>query len=455
MGRSTLPFNGSGTFTLAQAAFVPNTPISSSAMNSDLSDIATNGLTNAVTKDGQTTITGPFKGANGSVGLPMYSFGSDTNTGMYRIGADELGLSVGGTKIIDIAATGAAVTGTLSSTGAFSAGGAITATGTISSNGVVLPPVAYGATMINGTLVESHAASAATFAVKTLLGADPSAGDPVYFVFRNATAATGDYVILTATAALSLVISSGSTLGTSSSSVPFRLWLVCFNDGGTLRLGIINCLNGTTIYPLGGGFQIASATSEGGGGGADSAQVFYANATVTSKAYAILGYASYETGVSTAGTWANSPTRLQLFGPGVPLPGARIQILATSTSTAGFTTSTTYVALTSGMTQAITLTSAANLVKVDTFGNALNSGSTSYFFRLSRGTSAATGLFGSEARSNFTSAQNLTAAMMGFDFPGVTTSVTYAIQGKSSGGNTISYPDASAFATMSVEEIMA
>ncbi len=96
-GEVKLPFNGSGSFTLAESAFVPSTPISSSAMNSDLSDIATNGLTNAVTKDGQTTITAPFKGANGSVGLPMYSFASDTNTGMYRHGADELGFSTAGT----------------------------------------------------------------------------------------------------------------------------------------------------------------------------------------------------------------------------------------------------------------------------------------------------------------------------------------------------------------------
>ncbi len=92
-----MPYNGSGSFSLAESAFVPNTPISSSAMNSDLSDIATNGLTNAVTKDGQTTITGAFKGANGSVGLPMYSFASDTDTGMYRHGANELGFSTGGT----------------------------------------------------------------------------------------------------------------------------------------------------------------------------------------------------------------------------------------------------------------------------------------------------------------------------------------------------------------------
>ncbi len=65
-------------------------------MNSDLSDIATNGLTNCVTKDGQTTITAAFKGANGTVGIPMYSFASDTDTGMYRHGANELGFSTGG-----------------------------------------------------------------------------------------------------------------------------------------------------------------------------------------------------------------------------------------------------------------------------------------------------------------------------------------------------------------------
>lgn len=90
-------FNGSGSYTLAEAPFVPNTPISSAAVNSDLSDIATNGLSLVVCKDGQTTITGPFKGANGSVGLPMYSFASDTNNGVYRKAADELGFSTAGT----------------------------------------------------------------------------------------------------------------------------------------------------------------------------------------------------------------------------------------------------------------------------------------------------------------------------------------------------------------------
>src|SRR5258706_7973472 len=94
--------------------------------------------------------------------------------------------------------------------------------------------------MINGTLVASVAGSALTIAIKTLAGTDPSATDPVYVAFRNATLATGDYNILAITAATSLVISSGSTVG-ATNNVAFRLWIVGFNDAGTFRLGAVNC----------------------------------------------------------------------------------------------------------------------------------------------------------------------------------------------------------------------
>ena len=51
-----MPYNGSGTFNLSEPAFIFDTVISETAMNSDLSDIAT-GLSTAITKDGQTVIT--------------------------------------------------------------------------------------------------------------------------------------------------------------------------------------------------------------------------------------------------------------------------------------------------------------------------------------------------------------------------------------------------------------
>lgn len=53
---------------------------------------------------------------NGTVSAPAWSFLSDTNTGVYRIGADNLGVTIGGTKILDVKSTGLAVTGNLTTT---------------------------------------------------------------------------------------------------------------------------------------------------------------------------------------------------------------------------------------------------------------------------------------------------------------------------------------------------
>lgn len=44
---------------------------------------------------------------DGAVGTPAFSFINDTNTGLYRIGADELGIAAGGTLIFDIFSGGA------------------------------------------------------------------------------------------------------------------------------------------------------------------------------------------------------------------------------------------------------------------------------------------------------------------------------------------------------------
>jgi len=236
--------------------------------------------------------------------------------------------------------------------------------------------------MVNGTIVESHAANATTFAVKTLAGNDPSTTDIVYLAVRSATPGAGSYSVVSISAALSFTISSGSTLG-ASSGVPFKLWLVAFNDAGTARIAAINTVSGGNIYPLG-QFPIASASAEGGAGGADSAQVFYAGASVSSKAYVPIGYASYESGLVTAGAWDASPTRIQLYNPYVPLPSTVIQINRTDTSSVSVGTTALPVdnsipQNTEGnefQSQAITPTSATNFVEVDS-NTALSNGGSS------------------------------------------------------------------------------
>lgn len=168
---------------------------------------------------------------------------------------------------------------------------------------------------INVGLDASVSGNALTIALKGANGSDPSATNPVLVPFRNATATTGTPEWLSVTAATSVTVSSGSTLGAANNTA-FRIWIVGFNDGGTFRLGVINPASSTELSAA----NLVSSTAEGGAGAADSAGVFYSGTAVTSKAYCILGYVEYGSGLATAGTYASAPTTEQVFGPGVPLP---------------------------------------------------------------------------------------------------------------------------------------
>lgn len=107
-----MPYNGSGVFSVVNT-FVPNTTISSSAMNANFSDIATNGLSNVLVRDGQAAMTGQFKAANGTVNAPSITFGTDLDTGFYRIGANNFGVSIGGEKLVDFSGQLVGITGAL------------------------------------------------------------------------------------------------------------------------------------------------------------------------------------------------------------------------------------------------------------------------------------------------------------------------------------------------------
>lgn len=56
------------------------------------------------------SITSVVNGADGSAAAPSYSFTSDPNTGIYRVGADSLGISAGGTLRVTIDTTGVTLT---------------------------------------------------------------------------------------------------------------------------------------------------------------------------------------------------------------------------------------------------------------------------------------------------------------------------------------------------------
>ena len=71
---------------------------------------------------------GQFLGGNGTVSLPFYSYSSDPDSGMYRIGANNLGLALSGAKVVDYGTAGVGVTGTLTASSVIT-GTTIEATG--------------------------------------------------------------------------------------------------------------------------------------------------------------------------------------------------------------------------------------------------------------------------------------------------------------------------------------
>lgn len=156
-----------------------------------------------------------------------------------------------------------------------------------------------------------------------------------------------------------LVISSGSTLGTAN-NVPFRIWVVEFDDAGTLRLGAINCRMTSSVAQIA-AYALQSSTAEGGAGAADSAGVFYTGVAVSSMPMRILGFLTWESGLTTAGTWDADPDAIVPFASGIPLPGNTIQAVTATGGVQATATTTTFVDVTS-LTASMTLTSAANSI---------------------------------------------------------------------------------------------
>lgn len=99
-----MPRNGSGTMSVPNT-FTPSTIISSTAVNENHSDTATE-ITNSLPRDGQAGMSGQFKAAAGSESLPGVAFAVDLNTGIRRVGADHLALVTGGNDRLEANASG-------------------------------------------------------------------------------------------------------------------------------------------------------------------------------------------------------------------------------------------------------------------------------------------------------------------------------------------------------------
>jgi hypothetical protein len=65
---------------------------------------------------------------DGTFGKPAFAFKEDTDCGMYRIAANNVGIAVNGAKVLDVATTGISVVGTITASTSITATTTVTAT---------------------------------------------------------------------------------------------------------------------------------------------------------------------------------------------------------------------------------------------------------------------------------------------------------------------------------------
>lgn len=131
--------------------------------------------------------------------------------------------------------------------------------------------------------------------------------NPTTLDFRSSTLGSGTVNTRVISSAISVVVSSGSTLGTIN-GIQSMLAVLAIDNAGTVELAVVNMAGGVNLDESG----VISTTAEGGAGAADSATVVYSTTARTNVAYRVVGF--IESTQATAGTWATAPSTIQGAG---------------------------------------------------------------------------------------------------------------------------------------------
>lgn len=92
--------DSNGAYTLPLPAVVAGNVIEASAFNATMDDVAV-ALTDSLSVTGKGAMANPISAPNGAVSLPAFTFTSDPNSGFYSIGADNVGVTLGGVKVLE------------------------------------------------------------------------------------------------------------------------------------------------------------------------------------------------------------------------------------------------------------------------------------------------------------------------------------------------------------------
>ncbi len=199
---------------------------------------------------------------------------------------------------------------------------------TISASLNTLTGFDFSGYLANLALAVSVATNALTIEVKGKSGSDPSASNKVFVGFRSATATSGSYVQRAIAAALSLVIPSGTSIGTVS-GVTSCLFVYLIDNAGVPELAI-SCSGHFGEGTL----QTTVAIS----GGTDATKLYATNVR-TNVAVRLIGRITVAE--ATAGTWATAPTEVSL----TPFRSSKQVVVGTAQTADGTVSSVTFAAL--------------------------------------------------------------------------------------------------------------
>lgn len=154
------------------------------------------------------------------------------------------------------------------------------------------------------------ATKALTFSLKNKASVDPSAANPVNIAFRNVTLTSGDYAIIAAIAATSIVVPDGATLGFAADEEGY-VYSYAINNAGTIEYAVAKqaIFDETTVHST----TAIDATS-------DSGTVLYSTAARANVAVKLIGRIRIITG-AVAGEWDNAPTELVVMSPSMKKTG--------------------------------------------------------------------------------------------------------------------------------------
>ena len=157
---------------------------------------------------------------------------------------------------------------------------------------------------LNVGILATVGSNALTVALKQADGTtDPSTGPAAVEIgFRSSTATSGAYNKRSVTAAQSLVVSFGSTLGTAN-GIAYDLYIYALDNAGTVELAISR-----SVFKEG---VLHSTTAEGGAGAADNASVLYSTTARSNVPIRLIGRVTSTQ--ATAGTWATTPSAVTVL----------------------------------------------------------------------------------------------------------------------------------------------